>query len=471
VYEVPVTPRSIDPFADLVGAERFGQLRRRTEELQKRLGARVVWNLSSTAAGGGVAEMLRSYVRYSRGSGIDTRWLVLEAKPEFFRVTKRIHNALHSSAGDESPLGPEQTVLYQRELEDNLVAVRRLVRPGDVVICHDPQTAGLVPGLMKLGAKVVWRSHIGCFGRSEEVDRAWAFLRPYLSDVPYVVFTRSGFAPEWLHKRTIVLQPNIDPFSAKNYPMADAAAHAILSKAGLVTGPPSSAARFVRGDGSPGRIEHEAETLSCGSPPAWDMPLVVQVSRWDTMKDPVGVLDGFVHCVAQVMPGKAHLVLAGPNLHTVADDPESAEVFGTVERAWRAVPEEQRRMVHLALLPMDDLDENAAIVNALQRHAAVIVQKSLREGFGLTVTEAMWKGRPVVASAVGGIEDQIRDGTDGLLLRSPADRAEFGAAVRRVLADDALARRLGDAARQHVLDDYLVIRGLWHWADVIELLA
>jgi trehalose synthase len=189
------------------------------------------------------------------------------------------------------------------------------------------------------------------------------------------------------------------------------------------------------------------------------------------MKDPVGVLEGFVQCVAPEIHGKAHLVLAGPGLHTVADDPESAEVFATVERAWRAVPEDVRRVLHLARLPMEDLDENAAIVNALQRHAAVIVQKSLREGFGLTVTEAMWKGRPVVASAVGGIEDQIQDGTDGLLLRSPADRAEFGAAVRRVLADDALARRLGEAARQHVLDKCLVLQGLRHWAELIELLA
>jgi trehalose synthase len=471
VYEVHVSPRSIEPFADLVGPDRFADLQRRTEEMRNRLGARVVWNVSSTAAGGGVAEMLRSYVRYSRGTGIDTRWLVLEAKPEFFRVTKRIHNALHSSAGDGSPLGPEQAALYTRELEENLDAVQRLVHAGDVVICHDPQTAGLVPGLMRLGARVVWRSHIGCVGQNEQVDRAWAFLRPYLCDVPYAVFTRAGFAPEWLHKRTMVMQPNIDPFSAKNHPMAEDDARAILVEAGLVTGPTSTAARFVRGDGSPGRVEHKAETLSSGPPPTWETPLVVQVSRWDAMKDPVGVLEGFVHCIAREMPRKAHLVLAGPNLHTVADDPESAEVFGTVERVWRAVPKELRCSVHLALLPMEDLDENAAIVNALQRHAAVIVQKSVREGFGLTVTEAMWKGRPVVASAVGGIEDQIRDGIDGLLLRFPADRAEFAAAVRRVLTDDALARRLGDAARLHVLDSFLVIQGLRRWADLIELLA
>jgi trehalose synthase len=473
VYEVHITPRPIDPFADLVGPERFAELQRRVEELRARLGTRTVWNVSSTAAGGGVAEMLRSYVRYARGSRIDTRWLVLEANPQFFRVTKRIHNALHSSAGDGSPLGPEQAALYRDGLHDDLLALERFVQPGDVVICHDPQTAGLVPRLMQLGAKVVWRCHIGRVGRNEEVDRAWAFLRPYLEDVPHTVFTRSAFAPEWLHARTIVLQPNIDPFSAKNYPMAEEAVHAILVKVGLLTGPPTSKsnARFVRDDGSLGRVDHKVEMLSFGPPPTWETPLVVQVSRWDAMKDPVGVLEGFAYRVAEEMLGKAHLVLAGSSLRAIADDPESAEVFGKVECAWRALPEELKRMVHLALLPMEDLDENAAIVNALQRHAAVIVQKSLREGFGLTVTEAMWKGRPVVASAVGGIQDQIRDGTDGLLLRSPAERAEFGAAVCRVLTDDGLARRLGEAAHARVLDNYLVLQALSRWSDSVELLA
>jgi trehalose synthase len=163
-------------------------------------------------------------------------------------------------------------------------------------------------------------------------------------------------------------------------------------------------------------------------------------------------------------------VLAGPNVNAVADDPEGGRVFGELQRAWLALPTAARRAVHLAMLPMDDEEENAAIVNALQRHAAVIVQKSLQEGFGLTVTEAMWKRRPVVASAVGGIQDQIRDGVDGLLIHDPRDLREFAGALRRVLGDDALARSLGETGYGRVRDHYLTVSALEQWAALVRLL-
>jgi trehalose synthase len=434
------------------------------------LGTRAVWNISSTSVGGGVAEMLRSLLRYARGLHVDARWLVLEAPPEFFRVTKRVHNALHASVGDGSPLGPEQAAIYQRAMDQNVLALDTLVRPGDVVICHDPQTAGLVPHLMKLGVKVIWRCHIGYDGRNEEVDRAWAFLRPYLEHVPVAVFTRAAYAPSWLRgKRTMVVPPNIDPFSAKNEPMEEATVRAILVEVGLLGRPSGPGAPvFVRDDGTCGRVDRKAETVSLGPRPTWETPLVVQVSRWDAMKDPLGVLEGFVHGVAPEIPRGAQLVLAGPSLGAVADDPEGARVFADVERAWRALPDALRRFVHLALLPMADIEENAAIVNALQRHAAVVVQKSLQEGFGLTVTEAMWKRRPVVASAVGGIQDQIRDGVDGLLVHDPRDLGEFARLVHLALTDEALARRLGDSAHERVCEHYLVATAMERWAVLVS---
>src|SRR5262249_18485853 len=152
---------------------------------------------------------------------------------------------------------------------------------------------------------------------------------------------------------------------------------------------------------------------STNPPPDFETPLVVQVSRWDRLKDPLGVLHGFAEHVAARLD--ADLILAGPTVHAVADDPEGHQVLDEVEQAWRNLPRVQRSRVHLACLPMADVEENAAIVNALQRHAAVVVQKSLQEGFGLTVTEAMWKGLPIIASAVGGVLEQIEDGRSGLL--------------------------------------------------------
>jgi trehalose synthase len=469
LYEVQISPKPIELFADLIGPERAADLERRADILRTMLAGRVVWNVSSTSAGGGVAEMLRSIVRYTRGVGIDARWLVVEGEPEFFCVTKRIHNALHGSCGDRSPLGPEEAGLYERTIEKSRRALETRVRPGDVVICHDPQTAGLVHPMMRLGAKVIWRCHVGHEGPdNEEVCRGWAFLRPYVEGVPHAVFTRPGFAPQWLHKHEVVLPPSFDPFSTKNRPMAEEAIQAILVDAGLLDGQGiPSAPVYERDDGTTGRVDRKVKTLSCAKP-AWDTRLVVQVSRWDAIKDPLGVLEGFAHHFVPKAPQTAHLVLAGPDLHSIADDPEGAKVFAAVKAAWQALPEALQRRVHVALLPMEDVEENAAIVNALQRHAAVIAQKSLQEGFGLTVTEAMWKGRPIVASAVGGIHDQIRDGIDGVLLHTPADPAEFAAALRRVLADDAFAVRLGKAAHTRVVDNYLPASAIARFADLVN---
>jgi trehalose synthase len=464
VQEVKVSARSLDPFVPLLGRERIQALKRDAEAVRARLGRCAVWNISSTATGGGVAEMLRSLLRYARGEGVDARWLVIEGPPEFFRVTKRIHHALHGSAGDGSPLGPEQAAIYDRVMRANMDALDTLVRAGDVVICHDPQTAGLVPHLIEKGAHVIWRCHIGHERHDAEADRGWNFLRPYLQNAPVAIFSRLAYAPSWLEpKRTVVLFPTIDPFSAKNQTMDDTAVRAILAQVGLIEGPTQpEACTFVRDDGSPGRVDREAEVIRLGRPSTWDAPLVVQVSRWDSIKDPIGVLQGFA-----LNPYGTELILAGPDVKAVADDPEGARVFADVEQAWRSLPFSLRRVVHLALVPMEDIEENAAIVNALQRHAAIVVQKSLHEGFGLTVAEAMWKRRPVVASAVGGIQDQVRDGVDGLLLSDPSNLEEFNGLLVRVLSDPVLAKRLGDAAYDHVRDQFTSVSSLEQYAGLL----
>jgi trehalose synthase len=470
VYEVTVGARSIEGFVELVGPERVRDVERQAEVIRRKLGARAVWNINSTAAGGGVAEMLRSVLRYARGLEVATRWLVIEGPPEFFALTKRLHNALHGIAGAGAALEiPAEVALYERVMRANIVALDALVRAGDVVICHDPQTAGLVPHLIKRGVSVVWRCHIGHEKHDQEVDSGWAFLRPYLEATPVAVFSRRAYAPSWLSaERTAVLQPSIDPFSAKNQSLSEATTRAILVEVGLVEGPPGSGLPvFSRDDGSSGRIDHQAEVLRLGRPPAWETPLVVQVSRWDATKDPIGVLHGFARYLAPEAPGGAQLVVAGPAVGAVADDPESADVFAALESAWRELPDSLRRSIHLASLPMDDAEENGAIVNALQRHAAVIVQKSLHEGFGLTVTEALWKRRPVVASAVGGIADQITDGVDGLLVQDPSNLEEFAAAVARPLSDATLAKRLGDAGQAHVRKNYLSVAALERWAELV----
>jgi trehalose synthase len=208
-----------------------------------------------------------------------------------------------------------------------------------------------------------------------------------------------------------------------------------------------------------------------GNPPPVDVPLVVQVSRWDRLKDMAGVMEGFVRGIASTDLAGAHLVLAGPEVSGVSDDPEGAEVLAECQDQWQRLPQRVRGRVHLASIPMDDADENAIIINALQRHAAVVVQKSLVEGFGLTVTEAMWKARPVVASRLGGIQDQITDGRDGLLVEDPHDLDELAHVLRRLLEDPGLAARLGAAAHARVLSEFLGDRHLEQYVDLFSQLV
>jgi trehalose synthase len=270
----------------------------------------------------------------------------------------------------------------------------------------------------------------------------------------------------------VVIPPSIDPFAAKNVPLAPPVVHSILARVGLVTGPdPDGEIRFARRDGSPGlvRTRREADGLVLdGPPPPPDARLVVQVSRWDRLKDMAGVMTGFAALAADDPGGDAHLMLVGPETAGVADDPEGAEVLVDCRARWRDLPEAVRDRIHLAAIPMDDVDENAIIVNAVQRHAHVVVQKSLVEGFGLTVTEAMWKGRPVVASRVGGIQDQIENGRDGLLIDDPYDLDALAEALREVLADEELADRLGAAAHSRVQDEFLGDRHLDQYVDLFS---
>jgi trehalose synthase len=196
--------------------------------------------------------------------------------------------------------------------------------------------------------------------------------------------------------------------------------------------------------------------------------MVLQVSRWDRLKDPLGVIAGFVEYVAPETD--AHLIVAGPAVDAVHDDPEGASVLQEASDLIAALDRRARERVHLACLPMEDTEENAAIVNALQRRADVVVQKSIAEGFGLTVAEAMWKARPVVASRIGGIQDQIVDGVSGILLDDPAELPPYGEAVRGLLQDPDRAASIGRAAERRVRDDFLAVRGLMQYLDLIERL-
>jgi len=464
VTDVPLEPLPLDRFQAILGDE-FAAVAEGAAHARELLDGRTVWHINSTAAGGGVAELLRSLLAYVSGVGVDTRWAVIDGEPDFFELTKRIHNHLHGAPGDGGGLGPAEHALYESALTSEAAELVSRVRPGDVVFLHDPQTAGMVEPVRASGATIVWRCHVGLDLPTKLAHAAWDFLRPYVAEADAWVFSRPDFVWDGLDRERVwIVPPSIDAFSPKNQELAPEAVGAILAQTGLSDAPAAGEARFERSNGSAAVVARRAEVDEDAPVPA-AAKLVTQVSRWDRLKDPAGVLSGFAE---HVTDEDTHLVLAGPSVAAVADDPEGADVLAEIRSQRLALPPGVRARVHLACLPMDDVDENAAIVNALQRRSDVVVQKSLAEGFGLTVAEAMWKRRAVIASGRGGILDQITDGENGVLLSDPTDLAEFGAALVRLLADPGLRERLGDGARRRVEERFLGTRHLLQYLDLVS---
>lgn len=372
--------------------------------LAERVRGRSVVHVNSTRFGGGVAEMLHRHVPLLQELGIPTRWEVISGPEEFFRITKGLHNALQ---GHEHPL-PE--ALLRAYLEVNRENASRLDLGGDVVVIHDPQPAALVEFAPRSG-RWVWRCHIDV---SHSQRRAWSFLRPFLLKYDAAVFSLEKFAQR-LPIPQYLIHPSIDPLSEKNRELSREEVDAVLDRLGIPR----------------------------------DKPILLQVSRFDRFKDPLGVVEAYRRVKRHE---DCRLVLAGGSAD---DDPEGAQVLAEVMEAAEGDPE-----IHVLVLPPTADHE----INALQRAATLVIQKSLREGFGLAVTEAMWKGKPVIGGFAGGITAQIVYGVTGYTVNSVEGLA-FRA--RYLLNNPDLARQMGDNAREHVRQNFLITRDL---ADQLALL-
>jgi trehalose synthase len=442
------------PFLPAEGVEDLHRCAARTCEL---LPDRTVWSVNSAASGGGVAELLRTLLPYWRGCGIDARWAVVRGTPPFFRVTKRLHNWLHGGRGDGGDLGAAELALVDRVSAWHADALARQVAPGDIVLLQDPQTAPLVAPLKELGAMVIWRCHVGADCPNVRVHRAWEVLLPRLQGADAVVFTRPSFVPAELDGfEAHCIAPAIDPAATKNRALPPRLVAELAGGMGV-----------VRENPRPSTWMGSAEVISEGRPPRLGVePIVLSLCRWDRLKDPTGIIDAFGETVAART--SAHLLLAGPAVGGVEDDPESADVFRSVLARWSGLSSEQRRRVHVVCLPLADVERNAVMVNVLQHIADVVVKKSRAEGFGLGVTEAMWKRRPVVATAVGGQNDQVEHGRTGLLVDDPDDLASFGRAVVDLLRHPAFAARLGHAGRDSVRSRFLPDHHFVAWSRVFE---
>jgi trehalose synthase len=467
LHAVDVPRRPVSMLEPVIGAQRYEQVIRGADQLRPALAGHTIWNVNSTAAGGGVAEMLQVLVGYVQDLDIPIGWLVIGGDAEFFATTKRLHNQIHGHLGG-GPLTAADADHYAQLMDANAVELLARVQPGDVVLLHDPQTAGLAAPLARAGARVVWRCHIGVDGENDVTRAAWEFLRPHLTAAEAYVFSRGEYVPPWMPAAKVwIIPPSIDPFSPKNQQLDAETVRGILAQLGVLDAPaPGFPPRFTRRDGTVGTVTRSAVITGEGRPGPGD-PVLMQVSRWDRLKDMGGVMRAFADYVASSDEG--YLMLVGPSVKDVSDDPEGAAVYGECLLQWRALNPAARARVLLVTLPLDDIDENAVMVNALQRHAAVIAQKSLAEGFGLTVSEGMWKGRPVIGSLVGGIIDQIGEGT-GILLPDPADLRAFGEAACFLLGNADQATRMGGAAHAYVRERFLGDVHLLHYARLVGTL-
>ena len=466
--EVQLGVFRLERFVDVLPRAEYEAFISQVEPARALMEGRRLWNVNSTARGGGVAELLLSLLPYARAAGVDARWLVLSGDRPFFAVTKRVHNLLHCDPGDGGRLDAEARAAYERVTAAAAADLLERTDELDVILLHDPQTAGLIPELKAAGRTVVWRCHVGVDRPCELCREAQGFLLDYARQADATIFSRQAHVWEGLDPaRVHLIAPSLDAFSPKNQELDDDVVESILTASGILAGEARVPPAFTRIDGSRGEVDARA-AVAQEQPLRPADRLAVQVSRWDRLKDPLGVLKGFAAHVAPHCDG--HLMLAGPVTGAVADDPEDAAVYQEVEDAWRELPADVRGRVHLVQLPMDDAEENAIQVNALQRHALVAIQKSLAEGFGLTVAEAMWKACPVVASRAGGIADQVVDGVTGYLVE-PADLEAFGSALTRLLGDEALARRMGQAAQERVREQYLVPRHLLQYLDLLRRLV
>lgn len=392
----------LEDYAEFVDEDVIDQIRLLARHLS---GARVQ-HINSTRLGGGVAELLARLVPLMNELGIETTWDVVEGPESFFDVTKKFHNALH---GTPTPMSDEMAQVYRRVTLDN---ADKVAHDADFVIVHDPQPLGLVEGRTRDETKWIWRCHIDV---AQADVRVWAFLKPFIDRYDAAVFHIPQFLREDLFISQFIVPPFIDPLSDKNRELPDETVREVLAR-------------------------HEI-------PP--ERPFVLQVGRFDRLKDPFGALRAYDSLRRTIDVG---FVMIG---NFAPDDPEGRDVAREVEEMAAEIPD---------ATVIVNAEDNDVTVNALQRAATVVLQKSLREGFGLVITEAMWKGKPVIGGDTGGIAFQTIDGVTGFLVKT-VEGAVYR--MRQLLSNPPLAGLMGHEARKRVASSFLVPHYLRNWLCVL----
>jgi len=452
-----------------------------------RLRGRRIWMVNSTSQGGGVAEMLPTVVSLLRDLGIETEWVVIDSDdPEFFAITKSVHNRIHGE-GNGRALDRQARACYEATNAANADFLLDRIKDGDIVVVHDPQPMALAAQL-KQQRKVatVWRCHIGLDGANAATTSAWEFLEPYHAAYDRAVFSAPEYVPDMFRDRARVIYPGINPLTPKNRALHIRLVVDVLSNSGLAVVPAP-----VLTDPYPALAQRLQRTGAFASATVWGdigllgRPIVTQVSRWDRLKGWEPLLRAFAELKRSAFEGErshdkfpwkrrqlVRLVLAGPDPASIEDDPEGKEVLEELKAAYLALEPRLQDDIAIIALPMVSLEQNALMVNVLQRCSTIVVQNSLREGFGLTVTEAMWKRVPILSNSQAcGPRHQVRDDVDGRLAKDPTDEAELVQLLDEMLSDHEARDRWGRSAQRHVHEKFLIFRQLVSWLELWDELV
>jgi trehalose synthase len=461
-------------------APRVEALRAEAHQLAPKLSGRTVWMVNSTARGGGIAEMLPKMVHLLGELGVKTRWVVIQPdEPAFFSLTKRIHNAIHGVPGGD--FGPADRQLYDKVSRQQAAELGPMLKDGDILVVHDPQPAGMGAILKReRDIKTIWRCHIGLDQKTDTTRQAWGFLAESVRTYDYTVFSAPAYITPEIADQFAIIKPAIDPLGHKNRHLHPVKLSGILSNAGLLeskhpvlTPPFDVLVSRLTPDGNFEALDGATEVG------LMFRPVVTQISRWDRLKGWFPLLAGFRQLKANVeryANGSersrrrlevVRLVLAGPEPSAVADDPEASDVLEEIRREYMALPPEMQANVAVLSLPMASAKHNALIVNALQRASSIIVQNSLREGFGLSVTEAMWKRTPVIGSSAYGIRRQITAGIDGELIDDPSNPGRVADALARSLNTRAARDKLARQGHYRAVNEFLIFRQLSEWIRLL----
>jgi len=493
---VPLSEQEQDP--DL--ASRVKQFLKRMQEPEiEKLKKTRVWVINSTSGGGGVAELLPRIMAPLRELNITIEWLTMSTfdEPEFFLITKKIHNFIHGQNPSNVSLefSQKEKEIFEKVNRKNAQDfIERFLKPGDIVAIHDPQPIGMITEIRKRYSTkevpCVWRCHIGYEHETQETKSAWNFIKEYVVQYDYTVFTAPEYIPSYAPNPRVIT-PSIQPTDLKNKFLSFPDTKLILAKCGLI----NVDKKYLTEEE---KYKYKVKIFKCGEPLAipveeaapeefgiLDRPLILQISRWDKLKGFSELIDAFADLKQhpEKYIDRKHekskewlryierlgLVLAGPDASKIDDDPEALAVIRELMDKTCTLPSKIRESMLLLSLPLEVRWQNSLIVNALRSLAEINVQNSIREGFGLTLAEAMWKQKPCIATDVCGLRQQLRDKIDGLIVKDPCNPENLAKAFGELIQGGYEKREeYAKNAKKRIIDKFLVYSHITKYCDILR---